>query len=80
VNEARVRTGFDPVPYSALRLKRKIVKPFDQTAQGQSAKEAAWCTYRCSCFSSCCPAWWLCPSRACPSRASGVACAVPGRL
>ncbi|MDA7979485.1 MAG: hypothetical protein MPJ50_12035 [Pirellulales bacterium] len=28
VNTARARTGFQPVPTSALRLRRKIVKPF----------------------------------------------------
>ncbi len=45
VNEARARTGFDPVPYSALRLKRKIVKPFEpvkvKTGSGRDSKEAA---------------------------------------
>ncbi len=45
VNEARARTGFDQVPYSALRLKRKIVKPFGPVkvpaGSGQNSKEAA---------------------------------------
>jgi len=31
VNEARARTGFDPVPVSALRLRRAIVTPFAST-------------------------------------------------
>jgi hypothetical protein len=31
VNEARARTGFDPVPVSALRLRREIVTPFAST-------------------------------------------------
>lgn len=31
VNEARARTGYDPVPHSALRLRRQIVRPFDET-------------------------------------------------
>ncbi|NOY28963.1 MAG: hypothetical protein GXP28_01945 [Planctomycetes bacterium] len=41
VNEARARTGFEPIPHSALRLRRKIVKPFEETANGQNKKEAA---------------------------------------
>ena len=45
VNEARARTGFDPVPDSALRLRRKIVKPFEplkvQAGSGQNSQEAA---------------------------------------
>ena len=45
VNEARARTGFEPVLHSALRLRRKIVKPFEPVqvpaGSGQSSKEAA---------------------------------------
>jgi len=41
VNEARARTGYEPVPHSALRLRRKIVKPFGEPASGSIRKEAA---------------------------------------
>jgi hypothetical protein len=41
VNEARARTAFEAVPHSALRLRRKIVKPFEEPAGGQIRKEAA---------------------------------------
>ncbi len=30
VNEARARMGYEPVPYQALRLRRKIIKPFGE--------------------------------------------------
>jgi len=45
VNHARARTGFVPVPYSALRLRRQIVSPFEtaevQSPCGQHTKEVA---------------------------------------
>ncbi len=41
VNDARTRIGYEPVPHSALRLRRKIVKPFGEPAIGSNSKEAA---------------------------------------
>lgn len=44
VNAARARSGYDPVPVSALRLRREIVKPFataEQAAPGASQRQAA---------------------------------------
>jgi hypothetical protein len=41
VNEARTRTGYEAVPHTALRLRRKIVKPFEEPGGRQIRKEAA---------------------------------------
>lgn len=41
VNAARARVGYEPVPTSALRLRRQIVRPFDDVAGGLQSAEAA---------------------------------------
>lgn len=42
VNRARKEAGFEPVPFSALRLRRRIVKPFkvDESEQLVSVRAA----------------------------------------
>lgn len=41
VNDARSRTGYDRVPHTALRLRRKIVKPFESIDLAESRWDAA---------------------------------------
>ena len=41
VNDARSRMGYDPVPHSALRLRRQIVKPFSDQDQSVEMTAAA---------------------------------------
>ncbi len=40
-NAARARVGYDPVPTAALRLRRKIVRPFDDEITGDDSAVAA---------------------------------------
>lgn len=41
VNDARSRAGYDRLPHTALRLRRKIVKPFELIDPAESRRDAA---------------------------------------